>query len=132
MADNTFVVHSEWLNAISELPRDIQDKIIADFVRYGCRIDTAYDDIPQISSFVKILKGRIDFSIDKYAAKVNNPGPAKSEEAKINRDLLVWEMARRPMTAQEIANQLGCSKSTIDHCLGWKQRNNDEFCNSLQ
>ena len=37
MADNnvTFVVHKDWLDSIKDLPIEQQDKIIAEFVRYG-------------------------------------------------------------------------------------------------
>jgi len=105
----------------------VQDEIIADLVRYGCRIPTVYDDIPQISSYVNLLKGRIDFSIDKYNAKVGNSGGKKESQNE-----LIWRLARTPMTAQKIADELGCSKSKIDHSEGWKQRGNDNYCNNLQ
>ena len=35
--------------------------------------------------------------------------------------------ARQGKTAEEIANELGCSKSTIDKSAGWKNRKNDNF-----
>ena len=130
MADNTFVVHSEWLDAIKGFSTTIQDQIIADLVRYGCRMETVYDDIPQIAACVNLLKSRIDFSIEKWNVKTNNKGSQKEEIGE--RDELIWRLARTPMTSQAIADELGCSKSTIDHSEGWKQRKNDNYCNGLQ
>ena len=124
--DNTFIVHSDWLEAIKELSTDQQDKIIADLVRYGCRIDTCYDDIPQINSYVKLLKGSIDFSVEKYNNK--KYGGKSATERKQTKDEIIWELAHtKGWTAQAIANELGIGKSTVDHSPGWKQRNNDEF-----
>lgn len=62
--------------------------------------------------------------------KTNNKGSQKEEIGE--RDELIWRLARTPMTSQAIADELGCSKSTIDHSEGWKQRKNDNYCNSLQ
>ena len=97
MADNTFIVHSEWLDAIKGYSTTVQDQIIADLVRYGCRMDTVYDDIPQISSCVNLLKSRIDFSIEKWNAKTNQE---TTKDGKDSKNELIWRMARIPMTAQ--------------------------------
>jgi len=40
----TFVVHKEWLDSIKGLPVEQQDKIIADFVRYGTEMKLAHEE----------------------------------------------------------------------------------------
>ena len=70
MADITFVVHSEWLESIKGLPLEQQDKIIAEIVRYGANCKLEYEDDAGIASVVNLLKGRIDFSKNKYAQKI--------------------------------------------------------------
>ena len=42
-------------------------------------------------------------------------------------DQKVYELAREGKTAQEVADELGVSKSAIDKNEGWKNRKNDEF-----
>jgi hypothetical protein len=44
MALETFVVHKEWLDSIASMPVDAQDKIIAEFVRYGCGLPLEHTD----------------------------------------------------------------------------------------
>ncbi len=122
MADNTFVIHSDWLNAIDQLPLEDQDKIIAEFVRYGCRLEQRYSSDPRINSFTNLLKGRIDFSIKKHEGEVVR-GRRKLKAD----DKSVYEMAREGMSADEIAEYFGVKKNTIQHKEGWKQRNNPNF-----
>ena len=68
--DSTFVVHKEWLNNIKGLSIEQQDRIISDFVRYGTGLPMAHSDDEVVNSFVNMLKGRIDFSKDKYNQKI--------------------------------------------------------------
>ena len=103
-AIETFVVHKEWLDSIAGLPCETQDRIIAEFVRYGCGLDPAHPEDAIAQSFVNILKNRIDYSKDQYAKKV--------------------AMGK---TATEIATILNISKSSVDHSDGWRKRRESEF-----
>ena len=117
MADVTFIVHSDWLDNIKDLPVDQQDKIIADIVRYGTGKDLMYESDPMVRSLVNMVKGSIDYSKDKYAAKAQSPGRRKSvnEEA-------ITELVKQGKKSAEIAEILGISKSSVDHSEVWKNR----------
>ena len=122
MADNTFVVHADWLDAIDKLPLEAQDKIIADCIRYGCRRELQHAEEPDINSFVNLLKGRIDHSIDKWQGKVDQ-GKSKIKAT----DQEVYAYARQGFSAQEIADMAGVKKNTIQHKQGWIHRHEDNW-----
>lgn len=117
MADVTFIVHSDWLDNIKDLPVEQQDKVIADIVRYGTGKDLMYETDPMIRSLVNMVKGSIDYSKDKYAAKAQSPGRKKAvnEEA-------ITELVKQGKKSAEIAEILGISKSSVDHSEAWKNR----------
>lgn len=119
--DITFVVHKEWLDSMANLPVEEQDKIIADLVRYGTEVELAHEDEPMVQTFVNLLKGRIDYSKDKYQQRVGG-GVTNGRRKKVN-DEDVLRLAREGKNATEIARILQCCKSTIDHSPGWKNRN---------
>lgn len=123
--DITFIVHSEWLECIAGLPIEQQDKIIADFVRYGCEIAEGHSGDAITQAFVNMLKGRIDYSKNQYAQKVEQ-GASGGRPRKVD-DSKVYQLARQGRTAQEIADIFGCKKTTIDHNIGWKNRNKEDF-----
>ena len=126
MADITFVVHSEWLDCIATLPVEQQDKIIAEIVRHGTGVEMVHSDDVITQAFVNMVKGRIDYSKDKYAQKVE-AGTTTGRKKKVN-DNEIWNLAHNEgKNSEEIANILGCSKSSVDHSNGWKQRNEDAF-----
>ena len=126
MADITFVVHSEWLDCIANLPVEQQDKIIAEIIRYGTGVEMAHSDDVITQAFVNMVKGRIDYSKDKYAQKVE-AGTTAGRKKKVN-DNEIWNLAHNEgKKSEEIAHILGCSKSAVDHSNGWKQRNEDVF-----
>ena len=125
MALETFVVHKEWLDSIASMPVDAQDKIIAEFVRYGCGLSLEHTDDVMVQSFVNLLKNRIDYSKDQYEKKVSMSKTAGAKK-KVN-DRKIYEMAREGKTSKEIAIELGLSKSSIDHSDGWRNRNEEEF-----
>lgn len=122
---NTFIMRGEWLENIETLPLDMQDKVLAEIVRYGTKKPTQYDNDPIIFSIVNGYKGRIDNSAQNYEKKVEISKTAgrkkKLDENKI------WELAKEGKTAQQVADELGVSKSSIDKSEGWKQRKNEEF-----
>lgn len=122
---DTFIMRGEWLDNIETLPLDMQDKVLAEIVRYGTKKPTKYDDDPIIFSLVNAYKGRIDSTSQDYAKKVEMSKTAgrkkKLDENKI------WLLAKEGKTAQQVADELGVSKSSIDKSEGWKQRKNEEF-----
>lgn len=118
-------MRGEWIRNIATLPLDMQDKVLAEIVRYGTRQPTMYDNDPIIFSIVNGYKGSIDNSINDYERKVEMSKTA-GRKKKID-DQKVYELAREGKTAQEIADELGVSKSAIDKNEGWKNRKNDEF-----
>lgn len=118
--DVTFIVHREWLDSIKNLPIEQQDKIIAEFVRYGTDLGLKHPDDALTQSFVNILKSRIDFSKNKYEKKVQ-AGKRSGRKKKIDDDEIL-RLALGGMKSAEIAEKLGVSKSTIDHSDGWKKR----------
>lgn len=119
--DVTFIVHREWLDSIKNLPIEQQDKIIAEFVRYGTDLGLKHPDDALTQSFVNILKSRIDFSKNKYEKKVQ-AGKRAGRKKKVDNDEIL-RLALGGMKSAEIAEKLGVSKSTIDHSDGWKKRN---------
>lgn len=127
MADNiTFVVHKDWLSSIKDLPIEQQDKIIAEFVRYGTEMELQHSDDPVVQAFVNILKGRIDASKDAYNKKVEMSKTAGRK--KKSNDVEIYQLAREGYSSTEIAKTLQISKSSVDHSEGWKNRKQDDFC----
>lgn len=122
---NTFIFYGEWIDNIASLPADMQDKVLAELARYGSRKELQYEDDPIISAIVNGYKGRIDKNIYDYELKVEMSKTAgrkkKLDEQK------VYDLAREGYTAQEVAEALGVSKSSIDKCEGWKNRKTDGF-----
>lgn len=125
MADTTFIFHSDWLENIQQLPQDIQEKVIAEIVRYGTGYPLQHEDDVMVSMAVNFVKKSIDFSKGKYEEKRQN-GVNNGRQKKVN-DYEVWKLASQGMTAQAVADELGLSKATVDHCRGWKERKNPQF-----
>lgn len=121
----TFIVHKEWLDNIAGLPVEMQDKIIADFVRYGVGLNLEHSEDPVTQSMVNMLKNRIDFSKEQYAKKVEMSKSA-GRKKKLD-DQQVYELARAGKSAAEVAEILGVSKSAVDHSEGWRNRKEEGF-----
>ena len=121
----TFIVHKEWLDNIAGLPVEMQDKIIADFVRYGVGLNLAHSEDPVTQSMVNMLKNRIDYSKEQYAKKVEM-GKSAGRKKKLD-DKQVYDLAREGRSASEVAELLGVSKSAVDHSEGWRQRKQEGF-----
>lgn len=120
MADVTFVVHKDWLDAIVMLPIDQQDKIIADIIRHGTELPAAHAEDPNVVSYVNLLRGRIDASKNDYAKKIEN-GKTNGRK-KILDSQEVYRLAQLGMGAKDIAAQLGVGIDSIYHDDGWKKR----------
>ena len=121
----TFIVHKEWLDNIKSLPIDMQDKIIADFVRYGVGLNLEHSEDPVTQSMVNMLKNRIDYSKTQYEKKVEMSKTA-GRKKKVD-DNQVYALAREGRSAAEVADILGVSKSAVDHSEGWRQRKQEGY-----
>ena len=124
MADKTFIIHSDWLQNIAQMPLEQQDKIIAEIVRYGTEMEMQYEDDAIVQMAVNFVKGAIDYSKDKYAERVD--AAKKGGRKKILDEEKIAEMARDGKSSSQIAEILGCFKSAIDHFSAWKIRNKNE------
>ena len=122
---DTFIMRGEWLDNIETLPLEMQDKVLAEIVRYGTKKQTKYDNDPIIFSIVNGYKGRIDSTAQDYEKKIEMSKTA-GRKKKLD-DQKVYELARQGKTEQEVADELGVSKSSIDKCEGWKNRKSNEF-----
>ncbi len=120
MADTTFIVHSDWLDSLKELPIEEQDKIIADTIRYGLDREIIHGDDPRVQAFVKMKSKDIDYSKEKYEQKKYMAQGAGRR--KVIDDKAIWELAQQGNTSAKIAEILGISKSSVDHSIGWKKR----------
>ena len=121
----TFIVHKEWLDNIAGLPVEMQDKVIADFVRYGCGLNLEHSEDPVAQAMVNMLKNRIDYSKEQYAKKVEMSKSA-GRKKKID-DQQIYDLAREGRSASEVAELLGVSKSAVDHSEGWRNRKTEGF-----
>jgi len=121
----TFIVHKEWLDNIAGLPVEMQDKVIADFVRYGVGLNLEHSEDPVAQAMVNMLKNRIDFSKEQYAKKVEMSKSA-GRKKKVS-DQQIYELAQDGRSALEIAEMLGVSKSAVDHSEGWRNRKQEGF-----
>lgn len=127
--DITFVVHSEWLDNINELPVEQQDRIIAEIVRYGAGLESMHPQDAVTQAFVNFVKGRIDFSKNKYQNKVN-AGKAFGKKKKVEEGEIL-RLAHEGKTSAQIAEILDVSKSLVDHSEEWRNRNNPTIEASL-
>lgn len=127
MAENdvTFVFHKEWLDNIKCADIDTQNKIIADLVRYGCGVECVQDEA-LIKAYINSIKGRIDYSKEKYQEKVGRGECKSGRKPKIDNNL-VYKLANEGKNSTEISEILKCSKSTVDHCDGWRFRKDKDF-----
>jgi hypothetical protein len=125
MADVTFIVRKEWLEAIELLPIEQQDKIIADIIRHGTEMPAAHADDPNVVSYVNLLRGRIDASKNEYAKKVEN-GKTNGRK-KIVDSKEVYRLAALGKSAKEVALALGVGVDSIYHDEGWQNRNNPKW-----
>lgn len=120
---SNFVFYKDWLDNIQGLPVDVQDKIIADIVRYGVEAEMAHEDDVTIAMVVNFTKRAIDDSKAKYQARIEFG--KKNGKAKKADDRQIYELAKSGMKSAEIAATLGISKSSVDHSEGWRCRKGD-------
>ena len=127
MGENvTFIFYGDWLNSIQGLPVDIQDKIIADIVRYGVEEEMQHTDDMTVQMAVNFTKRAIDDSKNKYKEKIEMGKVGGKAKRKVD-DKAIYNLARQGMKSDEIAKNLNVSKSSVDHSEGWKNRANEDF-----
>ena len=63
---DTFIMRGEWIDNISTLPAEIQDKVLADIVRFGTGRPTLYDNDPIVFSLVNGYKGSMVNNTNDY------------------------------------------------------------------
>lgn len=66
MERNSFVFYASWLNAIRELPRDIQGEVLTAIVEYGLLGETTDNLKPFAKAILSIVKPQIDANNQKY------------------------------------------------------------------
>lgn len=123
--ENRFVFYGEWLDNIADLPVETQDKIIAEIVRYGSNREFAHSDDAMIAMAVNFTKGAIDNAKNEYMKKVQagtNYGRKKTID-----DKAIYDLAQQGKRSEDIAKELGISKSSVDHSDGWKKRKDKDF-----
>ena len=79
-----------------------------------------YTDDPVVYSLVNMVKGKIDYSKDKFEES-RKKGTTVGRK-KMYSDEMIFRLAKEGKRSEEIAQELGCSKSTIDKSVGWKSR----------
>lgn len=79
-----------------------------------------HEDDEIVQSLVNMLKGRIDYSKEKYQTRVEMSKGA-GRKKKID-DALIYKLAQEGRSSKEIAELAGISKSAVDHSDGWRQR----------
>ena len=122
---DTFIMRGEWIDNISTLPAEIQDKVLADIVRFGTGRATLYDNDPIVFSLVNGYKGSMVNTTNDYKKKIEMSKSA-GRKKKID-DKQIYDLAKAGKTAQEVADALGISKSAVDKSDGWRNRKNEEF-----
>lgn len=122
---DTFIFNKEWLSAIEGLPTEQQDAIIGDIVRYGLDIELLHSEDPLTQAFLSMAKKQIDFSREKYEQKVTQSKIAGTKKKFSARQ--IYDLAQSHSKAEEIAEILGCSVSTIHHSEGWRRRKWNSF-----
>ena len=127
MGENvTFIFYGDWLSSIKGLPVDIQDKIIAEIVRYGVEEEMQHTDDMTVQMAVNFTKRAIDDSKNKYKEKIEMGKVGGKAKRKVD-DRAIYDLARQGMKSDEIAKNLNVSKSSVDHSEGWKNRNSEGF-----
>ena len=123
--DNTkdlhrFVFYGEWLENIKGLPVEEQMKIVYDMVQYGTGNEPQFQDYPMVMMGLNFVKGAIEKSKQDYINKVNN-GNNYGRKRVVN-DNEIYNLAKNGMSSAQISEELGISKSSVDHSAGWKRR----------
>lgn len=123
--DNTkdlhrFVFYGEWLENIKGLPVEQQMKIVYDMVQYGTGNEPQFQDDPMVMMGLNFVKGAIEKSKQDYINKVNSGN--NYGRKRVVDDNEIYNLAKKGMSSAQISEELGISKSSVDHSAGWKRR----------
>lgn len=119
---NNFIFLGEWMENIAEYPVELQDQIIADIVRYGTGKDLCHEEDLGVSMAVNFTKAAIDRAKDNYANRVAQ-GLTHGRKKLVD-DRRIWELwqENNKLRAVDIAEIIGCSKTSVEHSDGWRKR----------
>ena len=124
--DITFIFHRDWIENMSKkLDPITKAKIITDIINYGCENELEFCDDPYIESIVNSYRGVINRSKEEYKRKLEMSKVAGRKMKCDNQ--MIYNLAKQGKKSKEIANELGYSKSTVDHSEGWKRREEDNL-----
>lgn len=123
---NTFIFHREWFDDISDLPADIQAKVIYDICRKGANLEPMFNDDITIKSLVNVLSRNVNGSKNAYVNKINMSKGKAGAKKKFS-PKQIYDLSREGKTVDEIANIMGCSISTVRHSDGYKNRDIDNY-----
>ena len=115
-----FVFYGEWLENIKGLPVEEQMKIVYDMVQYGTGNEPQFQDDPMVMMGLNFVKGAIEKSKQDYINKVNNGN--NYGRKRVVDDNEIYNLAKNGMSSAQISEELGISKSSVDHSAGWKRR----------
>ena len=118
---DNFIFLREWLDSISDLDVDIQDKIIGEIVRYGTNAEMQHEKEQMIAMAVNFTKNGINRAKRDYYEKICN-GSKGGRKKTVDNDA-IRELANQGKRSEDIAKELGISKSSVDHSEGWRTRN---------
>lgn len=95
-------------------------KIIYDMVQYGTGNEPQFQDDPVVAMGLNFVKGAIEKSKQDYINKVNNGN--NYGRKRVVDDNEIYNLAKNGMNSTQISEELGISKSSVDHSEGWKKR----------
>ena len=113
--DVTFIMRRSFLDKIEKLPQETYLKVIAEICHYGCEKEPLFPDDIMIQTMINMYKDNIDFSKERYAAKINGGRPKKVT------DEMIIQGFNEGKSAAEMGRAFGCDPSTITKRAIWKE-----------
>ena len=89
-------------------------------VQYGTGNEPHSQDDPMVMMGLNFVKGAIEKSKQDYINKVNNGN--NYGRKRVVDDNEIYNLAKNGMSSAQISEELGISKSSVDHSAGWKRR----------
>lgn len=125
MAIKTFIWHGDWNIALSAL-NDIDRLQAYDaIVRYGAENIEPKNLSEPAQAVFALIKPRIDYTKSKYESSIE-VGKTGGRKLSYN----PYELAKlrsQGYTAQQAAEKIGVTKSTVDHADAWRNYRNYIF-----
>lgn len=89
-------------------------------VQYGTGNEPQFQNDPVVAMGLNFVKGAIDKSKQDYINKINNGNNYGCK--RVVDDNEIYNLAKNGMNSTQISEELGISKSSVDHSEGWKKR----------